>query len=99
MAEKIWRYTAPLEKNPDMDAGYVVFPWDLRREVGRGRLRVRALFDGVPYEGSIVNMGVRDGDGNIVYVIGVPRRVRALLGKDFGDTLSVEITPAPPAER
>ena len=37
---------------------YVVFPYDVRKEFGRGRVKVKAAFDGEPYEGSIVNMGV-----------------------------------------
>lgn len=38
---------------------YIVFPYDIRKEFGTGRVKVQATFDGVPYEGSIVNMGVK----------------------------------------
>ena len=36
---------------------YVIFPYDLRAEWNKGRLKVQATFDGVDYQGSIVNMG------------------------------------------
>ena len=93
MDDKLYSFTAKLEKNPDMDAAYVVFPYDLRREFGCGRLAVDALFDGVSYSGSVVNMGVRNGDGDILYVIGVTKEIRSRIGKTFGDELEVVIRP------
>ncbi|MBQ3816799.1 MAG: DUF1905 domain-containing protein, partial [Clostridia bacterium] len=39
-------------------------------------MKVHATFDGVPYIGSIVNMGVKDENGNICYVIGVLKSIR-----------------------
>ena len=38
---------------------YIIFPYDIRKEFGAGRVKVQATFDNVPYEGSIVNMGVK----------------------------------------
>ncbi len=38
---------------------YVIFPYDLRAEWNKGRLKVQATFDGVDYQGSIVNMGLK----------------------------------------
>lgn len=89
---KEYRFSALIEKNPDMDAGYIVFPYDIKKEFGRGRVKVHAVFDGVPYDGSIVNMGVRDDSGNILYVLGVTKAVRAVIGKSFGDSVDVVIT-------
>ncbi|MGN0362137.1 MAG: DUF1905 domain-containing protein [Bilifractor sp.] len=31
----------------------------MREEFGKGSIKVHAEFDGIPYEGSIVNMGVK----------------------------------------
>ncbi len=42
-----------------MDAACVEFPYDLKAEFDRGRIKVHATFDGEPYDGSIVNMGVK----------------------------------------
>ena len=84
-------YDAVLREDPDSGGAYVVFPWDIRAEFGKGRLRVRAAFDGIPYEGSIVNMGVKNPDGSICYVIGVLKAIRRRLNKGEGDTIRVVI--------
>ena len=69
----------------------MVFPYDVRKEFGKGRVKVTALFDGVQYEGSVVNMGVQNEDGNIAYIIGIRKDIRKSIGKDIGDTVHVEI--------
>ena len=89
---KRYEYDGILHTNPDGGA-WVAFPWDLRGEFGRGRVKVHATFDGIPYEGSIVNMGVRDAEGNVCYVIGVQKSIRRQLQKGDGDVLHVVITP------
>lgn len=43
----------------DRGGAYVRFPWNLREKYGKGRMKVHAAFDGEPYDGSIVNMGVK----------------------------------------
>ncbi len=45
-----------IQKVPDLDSAYVEFPYDVRQEFGKGRVKVCATFDGVPYEGSLVRM-------------------------------------------
>ena len=47
---------------------YVIFPYDICKEFGRGRVKVHAIFDGVPYDGSVANMGVKNEDGSISYI-------------------------------
>lgn len=88
-----YRFTATIIQNGDMDAGYIVVPIDIKKEYGKGRLKVEATFDGHPYSGSVVNMGVKDADGNICYIIGITKAVRAAIGKSFGDMVDVIITP------
>lgn len=51
---------------------------------GRGRIPVRATFDGVPYRGSIVRMG-----GGAV--LGVQKAIMAEAGVAPGDTLTVVV--------
>ena len=87
---KRYEYDTVLRVEPDGGA-YAAFPWDVRREFGKGRVKVRASFDGVPYEGSVVNMGVKNPDGSVCYVIGVTKAVRAKLRKGGGDVLHVVI--------
>jgi hypothetical protein len=60
----------------DIDGAYVVFPYDVRSEFGKGRVKVHATFDGEAYEGSIVNMGIKNTDGSIFYIIGLRKDIR-----------------------
>lgn len=71
---------------------FVEFPYDIRSEFGKGRVKVHATFDDEPYEGSIVNMGVKRADGSICYIIGIRKDIRKKIGKENGDTVLVTIT-------
>lgn len=90
--QKEYSFTAILHEIPDKGGAYVIFPYDIRREFGKGRVRVHASFDGIPYDGSIVNMGVKDEHGKICYIIGVLKSIRKQLGKKDGDSIQVKIT-------
>ena len=83
-----FEFDAVLHELPEGGA-YVAFPGDIRQIYGRGRVKVRATFDGIPYEGSIVNMGLRNPDGSVCYIIGVLKAIRRQLGKGDGDVLRV----------
>ncbi|MCQ2278374.1 MAG: DUF1905 domain-containing protein [Bacteroidales bacterium] len=91
MQEK-YEYDAPIIAVPEGGA-YVVFPWDLRQEFGKGRIKVVATFDGVEYHGSVVNMGVKNADGSICYVLGMLKSIRTKLGKQEGDSVHVIVRP------
>ena len=86
---KRFEYDAFLHEIPEKGGAYVVFPRNIREVFGKGRVKVHAEFDGVSYDGSIVNMGLKDARGNISYVIGVLRSIREQLGKQDGDMLHV----------
>ena len=85
MNGKIYTFDAVIRKVPDIDGAYVEFPYDVRQEFGRGRVKVRALFDGVPYDGSLVRMGTP------CHIIGLRKDIRAQIGKQPGDTVRVSI--------
>ncbi|MBR1550061.1 MAG: DUF1905 domain-containing protein [Bacteroidales bacterium] len=87
------RFTATIIRNGDMDAAYIIVPIDIRKEYGKGRMKVEATFDGYPYKGSVVNMGVKDAEGNVCYIIGVTKAVRTAIGKGFGDMVEVVLVP------
>lgn len=57
---------------------------------GQGRIPVRATFDGIAHQGSVVSMG----GGKM---IGLPKAIRTRLGKAPGDevTVTVEVDRAP----
>ena len=81
-----------LHEISDNGGAYVIFPWDIRKEFGKGRVKVHATFDGIPYDGNVVNMSVKDEKGEICYVIGVLKSIRKQLGKKDGDTIHVTIS-------
>lgn len=87
-----YSFTAILHEIPDKGGAYIIFPYDIRKEFGKGRVRIHASFDGIPYDGSIVNMGVKDEHGKICYIIGVLKSIRKQLGKKDGDSIQVKIT-------
>ena len=88
---KKYEFDALIQVDPQSGGAYVAFPWDLRAEFGKGRLKVHAEFDGVPYDGSIVNMGVKNPDGSICYIIGVLKALRNKLNKHDGDIIHMVI--------
>ncbi len=69
MSGKVYEYESLIYEAQQKGGAYVVFPYDIRKEFGRGRVKVHILFDGEPYDGSIVNMGVRNEDGTVCYII------------------------------
>ena len=90
---KQYEYDTVLHEIKDNGGAYVVFPWDIRQEFGKGRVKVQAVFDGIPYDGSIVNMGLKNQDGSVCYIIGVLKSIRKQLNKCDGDTIHVVIVP------
>lgn len=88
-----YEYDTLIHENKDNGGAYVVFPYDIRKEFGKGRIKVYAEFDGIPYEGSIVNMGVRNPDGSVCYIIGILKKIRTQLNKKDGDIIHVLIQP------
>lgn len=91
MNPKVYEFESPIYKAEGTGGAYVIFPYDIREEFGKGRVKVHATFDGVPYDGSIVNMGVRKEDGSVCYIIGLRKDIRSKIGKESGDCVRVTI--------
>ena len=91
MESKIYEFMAEIKKVPDIDGAYIEFPYDLKKEFGKGRIKVFAEFDGEPYEGSIVNMGVKNNYGTTCYIIGIRKDIRKKINKNCGDKINVKI--------
>ena len=89
--KKFYEFKAIIQKTPDQDAAYVAVPFDIKAMFGKGRVKVHASFDGEPYDGSIVNMGVKNADGSVCYIIGVRKDIRAKIGKQAGDEVWVTL--------
>lgn len=83
---KRYEFTAEIQKVPDLDGAYIIFPYDVKTEFGKGRVKVSATFDGVPYNGSLVRMKTP------YHILGLRKDIRAKIGKQPGDTVYVTIT-------
>ena len=96
MNQQVYQFQAQIEAVPDKNGAYVRFPYDVRAEFGKGSVKVNATFDGVPYAGSLVNMGVRNGDGSICHILGIRKDIREKIGKQPGDVVFVTLQEAAP---
>lgn len=85
MNDKVYEFEAELLKVPDIDGAYVEFPFDVKEEFGKGRVKVHATFDGYPYDGSLVRMKTPG------HIIGVRKEIRQKIGKQPGQFVSVTI--------
>ena len=88
MLPKQYQFEAVIQKVPDIDGAYIIFPYDVKAEFGKGRVKVRATFDGVPYDGSLVRMGTPQ------HILGLRKDIRQKIGKQPGDTVWVTIAEA-----
>jgi len=91
MNSKVYKFETEIKKVHGIDGAYIEFPYDLKRETGKGRMKVHVVFDGEPYDGSIVNMGFKHEDGSICYIIGILKDIRKKIGKQAGDKIVVTV--------
>lgn len=83
MKETVYEFDACIQKVDGMDGAYIKFPYDVRKEFGKGRVKVHAVFDDVPYDGSLVRMKTE------CHIIGIRKDIRAKLAKQAGDWIHV----------
>ena len=77
------KFKAKLEAG-DGGGAYVLFPYDTGKEFAtKGKVPVKATFDGVPYTGSLVKYGQAQ------HMLGVLKSIREQIGKAPGDILEV----------
>lgn len=82
---KKYNFEAELKKVEGKEASYIEIPFDVEEEFDAKRVKVKALFDGVEYRGSIVKMGLP------CYIIGVTKDIRNKISKTYGDIIKVVI--------
>ena len=76
-----YKFEAIIQQVENKDATFIEIPFDVEKEFGAKRVKVKAKFDNVDYRGSIVRMGMP------CFMIGLTKEIR----KGIGDTVSVEI--------
>ena len=77
MQGKIYEFHAAIEAVPDKGGAYIRFPHDIKKEFGKGRVKVQDTFDGEPY----------------CYIIVIRKYIRSKIGKQPGDDVFVTVTP------
>lgn len=78
---KVYEFQAVMLPVSDKGGAYIILPYDIRQEFGKGRVKVHATFDGHPYDGSIVDMGMKNEVGNICYILGIQKTISAAVGR------------------
>lgn len=81
----IKKFKTVLIQNGSIDAGYIEIPFDVEKEYGAKRVKVKALLNGVEYRGSMVRMGTP------CFILGIPKTLRNKMGVTFGDMIAVEL--------
>ena len=85
MNEQFFSFSAVIKKVEGIDGAYIEIPFDVKEVFGKGRVKVSATFDGVPYEGSLVRMKTP------CHILGIRKDIRAKIEKQPGDTVKVTI--------
>lgn len=84
-AMKEYKFKAVIEA-ADGGGAYVLFPHDTEREFGiKGRVPVKATFDGVAYAGSLIKYGYPQ------HMLPILKAIRTQIGKGPGDTIQVVV--------
>ncbi|HEX3682461.1 MAG TPA: YdeI/OmpD-associated family protein [Bryobacteraceae bacterium] len=82
---KKYRFKGKIQAG-DGGGAYVVFPYEVETEFGtRGKVPVKATFNGVPYTGSLIKYGAPQ------HMLPMLKAIREETGKGVGDTVSVEL--------
>jgi len=82
---KKYKFKAKIETGGGGGA-YVLFPYDTEKEFGsKGKMPVKAIFDGVPYQGSLIKYG------HPLHSLGLLKAIREQIGKGPGDTIEVVV--------
>jgi hypothetical protein len=82
---KKYKFKAKIEAG-DGGGAYVLFPYDTEKEFGsKGKVPVKATFNGVPYSGSLIKYG------DPLHMLGMLKAIRTETGKGPGDTIEVVV--------
>ena len=80
-----YKFEAKIEAG-DRGGAYVLFPYDTGKEFAtKGKVPVKATFDGAPCAGSLIKYG------KPLHVLGMPKAIREQIGKGPGDAIEVVV--------
>lgn len=77
-------FTAVIQ-NAGGGGAFVEIPFDVEKELGSKRPKIRATIEGVPYRGILARMG---GEHHILIVL---KGIREQIGKTFGDEIKITV--------
>jgi bifunctional DNA-binding transcriptional regulator/antitoxin component of YhaV-PrlF toxin-antitoxin module len=66
---------------------YAIVPFDVEKVFGSSKLQVKATIEGETFVTSLMKMGMPE------HFIGIPKALRAKLGKDVGATIKITVEP------
>jgi hypothetical protein len=85
LAMKKYKFKAKIEAG-DGGGAYVLFPYDTEKEFAtKGKVPVKATFDGAPVQGSLIKYG------HPLHSLGILKALREQIGKGPGDTIEVVV--------
>ena len=73
--------------NPGGGGAFVEVPFDVEKEFGSKRPKVRAMIEGVPYRGTLTRMGTE------CHLLIILKDIREQIGKTFGDEIKITVEP------
>jgi hypothetical protein len=79
-------FTAIIQ-NAGGGGAFVEVPFDVEKEFGSKRPKIKALIEGVPYRGILTRMG------SDCHILGIRKEIREQVGKTFGDEITVTVEP------
>jgi hypothetical protein len=79
-------FTAVIQ-NAGGGGAFVEVPFDVEKEFGSKRPKVRAMIEGIPYRGILTRMSTD------CHILGIRKDIREHVGKTFGDEIKVTVEP------
>lgn len=81
----VQEFDATIIKEAEHGGACVEVPFDVKERYGKSVVPVHATFDGEPYDGRLVKMGMP------CHIIGIRKDIREKIGKQPGDTVRVTL--------
>jgi hypothetical protein len=79
-------FTAVIQ-NAGGGGAFVEVPFDVEKEFGSKRPKVKALIEGISYRGTLTRMGTD------CHILGIRKEIREQVGKTFGDEVTITVEP------